>query len=132
MQKTQLQQKKSSVSAKRLLGVTAALLVFFLLLTSVIGLFEKRRVIKTRIHELSVEQDSLEQKKSSLSSVNNDLESPEGKEYALRTKYNLVKPGEGMVIVTDPSKDIEPVIDTRPRVLRWWDNILHGLGIRKD
>jgi len=131
MQKTQLHQH-TKIAPKRVLASVVALLVFFLLLTSVVGLVEKHQSIRRRIGELDREQGELQAKKTSLEAINSDLESPQGKEYALRTKYNLVRPGEGMIVVTNtvPLEMSEP--DTRPRVVRWWDSLLHGLGLRKE
>lgn len=133
MQKTQLNQNKhQKVSPKRVLGALVALVVFFLLLTSVIGLAEKHFAIKARIRELDAEQANLEAKKANLETMTNRLETPDGQEYVLREKYNLVRPGEQMIIVTKQDKVAGPEENQRPRVLRWWDSLLHGLGIKKD
>jgi hypothetical protein len=132
MAKMQFQEKQhTSLSSKRLIGAIVALIVFFLLLTSVISLAEKHFAIKGRIRELRAEEAALREKEATLSELNAYLQTPEGKEQALREKYNLVKPGEGLVIVTQ-NKAITAENDERGIVSKWWDSVLRGLGIRKE
>jgi cell division protein FtsB len=132
MEKTQLhnRQKKIHISPKRLLGALLSLIVFFILLTSVIGLAEKHFAMRSRIKELHAQERELKEKQKDLTQMNSELETLEGKEFALRTKYNVVKPGEEMIVVTQ-EKEIE-YKDTRPRMRRWWDSIIEGLGLKSD
>lgn len=131
MTKAQLPPKPRAVSPKRILATLVAVVVFFLLLTSVINLFEKYRALKKGRAELYKEQEALVHKKVQLKETNAYLETDEGKEQALRDKYNVVKPGEGMIIITTPALEApEPV--HRSRVGRWWDAIVGGLGFGKE
>ena len=108
-----------------MLAVVAA----FLLLTSVIGVSGKYFGIRSHIETLEKEQTALQRKQDHLKSLNEYLATPEGQEQALRDKYNVVKPGEGMIIVTVPTATPETVVPKKG-VSKWWDDILHGLGIR--
>ncbi len=130
MPKTQLSQRQNHTSPKRALGAIVALVVVFLLLTSVIGLAEKYHAIRGRVKDLKVEETTLAAKQEELRETNRYIESPEGRERELRAKYNVIKPGEGMVVITEPS---EPATDARPstRVGRWWESLMKGLGIQK-
>lgn len=133
MQKTQLQQKQvSKIAPKKLLGAFIALIAFFLLVTSVIGLAEKHRSITRRIDELHVEQKQLQEKKNTLVSMNETLDTLEGKEQLLRNKYNLVRPGEEIIIITQPQETEVTISDDRSRVQRWWSTLMRGLGLKKD
>jgi hypothetical protein len=130
MVKMQFQEKQhTALSTRRLIGAIVALIAFFLLLTSVISLAEKHFAIKSRIKELRTEEIALREKEEALVELNAYLETPEGKEQVLREKYNLVKPGEGMVIVTQ-NKTNAPESEKKGIVSKWWDAILRGLGIR--
>ena len=131
MTKAQLPSKSHPISPRRVLAVLVALLVFFLLLTSVINLFEKYRGLKAERAELYKEQAAIARKKDSLKTTNAYLETDEGREQALREKYNLVKPGEGIIVITTPPPE-KPVLEERSRVGRWWDAIVHGLGFGKE
>lgn len=127
MQKKQ-SNPSSSLSPKRILGAITALIVVFLLLVSVINVAQKYFSIKTHIKDLEAEKTDLEQKQISLKITNDYLDTPEGREQALRDKFNVVKPGEGMIIVTP--LDTQEVPPQKSKVLRWWDAVLRGVGIR--
>lgn len=131
MAKTQFTEKKQQLSPKRILGALLALVVVFILLTSVISVAGKYVGIKTHIKELTQEHATLAQKHETLSKTNAYLETPQGQEQALRDKYNVVKPGEGMIIVVPADVVVES--ENRPSaVSRWWKAIISGLGVGKD
>jgi cell division protein FtsB len=126
MAKTQFTHYRLIVSPKRILGVIIALVAAFLLLISVINVAQKYFTIRKHISELSLEQQTLMQKHKSLSKMNAFMTTLEGQEQMLRNKYNVVKPGEGVIIV-----DPQPVISPPPhsRSARWWNAVQAGLGI---
>lgn len=105
-----------------------ALVVAFLLLISVINVAQKYFSIKTHNKDLQNEKLDLERKQMALKSTNDYLDTPEGREQALRDKFNVVKPGEGIVIVTPV--EVSQVPAPKSKVLRWWDAVLRGLGVR--
>ncbi len=127
MQKKQTPSSQQ-LSAKRLLGALVALVVAFLLLISVINVAQKYFSIKTHNKDLQNEKLDLERKQMALKSTNDYLDTPEGREQALRDKFNVVKPGEGIVIVTPV--EVSQVPAPKSKVLRWWDAVLRGLGVR--
>lgn len=102
-----------------------------MLLASVVGLAEKYIAIRKRVRDLKEEQQRLVKKQETLVKTNAYIETTEGEERELREKYNVVKPGEGMIVITNPANI---GTDTGPttRVGRWWDALLRGLGIRDD
>ncbi|HEY0980155.1 MAG TPA: hypothetical protein VGE18_01975 [Candidatus Paceibacterota bacterium] len=123
---------KQKISYKRLLGALVALIAFFMLLTSVIGLAEKYFAIKGRTRELKTKQAKLEEKELALMEQNSYLETPDGQQQSLRAKFNVVKPGEEMIIITAPVVP-EPVpVKEQSRIGHWWEAILRGLGFKKD
>jgi cell division protein FtsB len=126
MAKKQFQHNNESISTKRIIGAALALVVFFLLLTSVVGLAQKYFAIKHRSRELVAEQATLAAKQNDLAATN----TPEGTEESLRERYNYLKPGEQMIIIT-PDNTLPPPPAPESTVAHWWDELLHGLGIRK-
>lgn len=122
--------RRTTVSPKAVLGTAAALLAVFLLLASVIGLAEKHIAIRKRINDLRTEQGALEKKEDHLTETNAYLATPEGAEQTLRAKFNVVRPGEEMIIITPHAEAAAPA-GPDSRIGRWWDTILKGLGIRK-
>ncbi len=129
MAKTQFTEKHHHVSPRRLLGLVVALIVLFLLLTSVINIMQKYFTTRRHIRELTEERQELQQKQKALAKTNAYLATPDGTEQALREKYNVVKPGEGIVLIVDAEATKTP--PETSRVTRWWHAILEGLGIRK-
>jgi cell division protein FtsB len=117
------------VSARAILLATVAIIIFALLLSSVINLFIKYRSIRAHIKELKTQQVQLQQKKESVTAMNSYISTPEGKEEIFRDKYRLVRPGEGMIVITNDTPEDQPV-ESRPGIVRFWDGILRGLGLR--
>jgi cell division protein FtsB len=128
-----MQRKQHTINNKKRFGsraILAALVgfsVFFLLLSSVIGLWEKYMAIRAHIKELKQQEVILKQKKDKVTDMNKYLETTEGKEEIFRDTYRLVKPGEGIVVIT--SDDKESVVSKKPAILRFWDTIMRGLGL---
>lgn len=131
MQKKQLHERQKKTSPKRVLAAAVALTVVFLLLASVISLAEKYIAIRKRLRDLKDEQAALVEKQETLRATNEYIETNEGRERELRAKYNVIKPGEGVVIITEPvpSKESE---ESQSRVGRWWESLLRGLGFKKE
>jgi hypothetical protein len=125
-----IRKQQNRTSPKRILATVVALTVAIILLASVIGLAEKYVTIRKRVHDLKIEEQRLAEKQGQLAKTNSYIETREGEERELREKYNVVKPGEGMIVITDPVD----VVDSGPtsRVGRWWDSLLKGLGLRKE
>jgi cell division protein FtsB len=123
--------QRSRTSPKRVLAAAVALGVAVMLLASVVGLAEKYITIRKRVRDLKEEQQRLVAKQEMLVKTNAYIETNEGEERELREKYNVVKPGEGMIVITNPAT---VGADTGPttRVGRWWDALLRGLGIRGE
>ena len=88
-----------------------------------------RDLVRTEDRELEAEQQTLQQKQTSLATMNEYLTTTEGTEQVLRNKYNVVKPGEGIVVVVDPAATIPVTQPSGP--VRWWRAILSGLGFHK-
>ncbi len=131
MAKTQFTKTKQHLSPKRLLAALVALVAVFLLLTSVVSVAQKYFATRRHIKELEQEKLALEEKQQSLKEMNDYLATSAGTEQVLRQKYNVVKPGEGIIVVADTDTTV-PQVEHRSTVRRWWDAILSGLGVKKD
>jgi len=131
MAKTQFT-SNNRISYKTLLGTGVALVAFFVLLTSVIGLAEKYFAIKGRTKELKKQQVTLIEKEQALMEQNAYLETPDGQAQVLRSKFNVVQPGEEMIIIMTPPEPVVPPEKEQSRIGHWWDAIVHGLGFKKE
>jgi len=112
------------ISPKQLLGAVLALVLFFLLLSSVIGLAKKYFAVRTRNQELVGETKTLQQNEAELTATNAYLSSPQGEEASLREQYNYVKPGEGMIVIS-PAPSDAPAPVPQSIFSRWWNEIFH-------
>lgn len=120
---------KRSLSARAILVAIIALGLFLLMLSSVVNLFIKYRAMRAHIRELKEEQVHLQEKKVSLTTTNEFIGTPSGKEEIFRDKYRLVKPGEGIIVIIQEPERLR-VEERKPALRRFWDSLLAGLGLR--
>lgn len=127
MPQTQLSSSRRTISPRRILALGIALVVLAILLSSVVELYRKHRAIRAHISELAKDKAMLEGKYQAAVALNERIETQEGKEYILRDKYRMVKPGEGLIVVTNDDAVSEEEV-RKPAFRRFWDSILRGLG----
>lgn len=130
MAQTQFHSHSRFISPRRILGLVIALGVLAILVSSVSNLYKKHRVIRAHINELKKDQEVLAQKYQTVSDLNQRIETTEGKEYILRDKYRMIRPGEGLIVVAD--EPTTTVVEKKPIFRRFWDSILRGIGVKKD
>jgi cell division protein FtsB len=132
MQKKQFTESRQyGVPPKRILGTAISLVIFFLLTASVVRLAGKYFDLRTRNKELNDSHAELVQKEATLSTTNAYLATSEGTEQSLRERYNYIKPGEEMIVLTPDNTAVsEP--EEKTGLAHWWDQLLKGIGFRKD
>lgn len=123
-------ENRRPVSARMILVALVALLLFALLLSSVLGLMSKYNAMRKHIRDLKVEQSNLKEKQEKIHAMNQYISTPEGEEEILRNKYRLVKPGEGIIVITNPEVVATPEDQKYSSITRFWQSILRGLGVR--
>ena len=127
MQKTQLIKKNKNVSPRRILSAVIALLVLFILFTSVIALSRKYFDIRKRVEHLKEQEIAMKERYNDLKQTNEYIQTSEGQERELRSKYNIVKPGEEMIVVSAP----DPAVEEKSGSFgRWWEGLLRGLNLK--
>jgi hypothetical protein len=121
-----------AVSGRRIIFFLISGIIFFILLSSVINLGHKYIAIRGKLSELKKEQLDIERKQLALDEQNQFLSTKEGQERLLREKYNLVKPGEGVIVVTEPQSGDMNDKDRRSIIGNIWHSILRALGFEKQ
>lgn len=101
--------KKHKGSSKKIilsrLGLTLlSILVGFLLFQSISLFVKKVRVFK-KVETLRTEKEALLKRKEHIAHKNELLESEFGKEALLRERFNISKPGEEVIIITEPKDE---------------------------
>ncbi len=88
--------------------LTVFIIIVVLLSINAISLFVKRERVWKKVNQLEKEQAILLDRKEHIVSKNNNLEHGIGKEAILREKFNVVKNGEKIIILTEPKVDPLP------------------------
>ena len=88
------------------------LMVFFIVLIlfaySMVGLIKKENETSKKKALILDEIKNLNQRKDELTKNINDLQTDQGKEQTIRDKYQVVKPGEKMVVIVDEDSTKQP------------------------
>ena len=129
IQKQENYKSKNTHNTKSILLGFVAFFVFFLLLSSVFSLSKKYFAIRANIKELRDQELRLKEKKVSVTNANDFLETTEGKEQIFRNTYRLVKPGEGIVVITKEESKTQST-RKKPNIEIFWDSILRGLRLK--
>ena len=94
------------------------LLVAFWLATSIWGLFAKAHVAVSEAQEAAWQYQALEERREVLEANLAALNTPRGKDAAIRTSFGVARPGEEVIVVVPPL----PATTTEP--LSWWEQVL--------
>lgn len=84
------------------LGLTLLTILVVFLLYQAISLFVKKITVFKKVEILKTEKESLEKRKEHIAHKNELLDSQFGKEALLRERFNISKPGEELIIITEP------------------------------
>jgi hypothetical protein len=108
MKEFQQKKKRQKVTRSKWL-LLALIIISLLLLSSSFRLHQrKERVLKFQ-KESQMELSEILEKKERIAKEMGALDSTRGREYLIRTKYNVKTPGEEVIIVTDADRKEEGV-----------------------
>lgn len=110
------------ISIQSFIKTIVLLGLFFILCGSVFSLTKKYIALRSNIKNQKEQEQKLLDKKTKLQSKTALLATPLGTEIALRDKYRILKPNEGMVIITAPI-EAQPEA-SKSRIVRFWDMIV--------
>ncbi len=104
--------------AQRGLLIGVLLLISFWLATSIWGLFEKAHIAVSQASEAKWQYNELEKRKATLVANLAALDTPRGKETAIRSSFGVARPGEEVIVV------VPPVVATATPEQSWWQKLL--------
>ncbi len=118
-------QEKNTVK-RRLYSKTTIVILFFLFLLTARGLFfvyQKERITRVEVARVQKQKDDLQKRYEIIKENGERLKTEEGIEAEIRTKFDVVKEGEEVIVVVD--KDT-PIIqeDKRGTIKKIWDSMI--------
>lgn len=104
------------------------LLIFLVLLSySVFSLYKKRNEALTKARAAQTELSRAKAKQEQIDSSLDKLSTPEGIEDAIRDKFQVVKDGEELIVVTDPEQN--KISEEENEKQTFWDKIKEFFGL---
>jgi|CXWL01.1.fsa_nt_gi cell division protein FtsB len=103
-------------------AIVGGLSVFSIwLLFSIVGIIRKEEVARHKVGDTRQELAVLKEREATLQKNIQELETPRGKEAALRQTHGVARPGEEVIVVV-PSKDVPPPPEptTFKKFLNWF------------
>jgi cell division protein FtsB len=121
----EFQEKNETKKKMRSVPMLALLLIIVVLVAKgAIGVYAKEKDSRTEMNRVLQQKKDLEARLDTMNQHNEQLKTEAGVETEIRNKFDVVKQGEGVIVIVD--KDI-PVIeeDNRGIVKKFWDSVVH-------
>ncbi len=117
-------QEKQKIQ-KRIYSKTSALILLilvFFIAKGVFGIYIKERDSRQELALLEKKKAELSDRLAKVSLNNDRLKTEEGIESEIRSKFDVVKEGEGVIVVVDEKLPV-PEEDTRGFMKKFWDSV---------
>ncbi len=118
-------QEKHVVKRRLYSKTTVCILLIVLLLVAkgVYGVYAKETESRLEVERVKKEQDMLQSRYENIERGSEELKGQEGVEAEIRGKFDVVKPGEGVIVVVD--KNPTAIEQNKQGVLkRFWDSVM--------
>lgn len=112
-----IKNKKTSkrIYLSRFVLIVMTIIVLFLLFNS-FSLLYKKTIVWKKVNELRLEKNKIEERKNKMDKEINDIENGVGIEKIMREKFNAVKNGEEVIILTP---ELNPPLPPPPPKTFW-------------
>lgn len=112
---------------KRIYSKTTLLLLLLLCILvtrGAYGVYLKEKSSRQEMHRILEQKVELEQRLHAIEGHNEHLQTAAGIETEIRHKFDVVKDGEGVIVIVDKEM---PIIeeDKRGIVRKFWDSVVH-------
>lgn len=105
-----MQKKQPYSTVKTTLFLLLGIIVLFVTASSFISMIVKYSASRRELSQKKEEFELLQNKKQEAIELYNSLETQEGRELYIREKYRVVKPGEELIILSDPTEETGDVL----------------------
>ena len=110
---------------RRIYSKTSLFILFcFLILTArgVLNVYAKERESRNDLNRVQVQQRQLATRAASVRESNDRLKTPEGIETEIRSKFDVAKDGEGVIVIVD-KEVVVPEPEEKGMIQRFWDSV---------
>ena len=103
------------------------LLILVLLVRGVFSVYAKERESQGEIDRILTQKSELEKRHSNIAEQSDALKSEAGVESEIRNKFDVIKQGEGVIVIVDKQM---PIIeeDNRGVLKKFWDSVKGVFG----
>ncbi|MBU3668396.1 MAG: hypothetical protein FGM57_00335 [Candidatus Taylorbacteria bacterium] len=119
-------QEKNTVKKRMYSKSTLFILLFLLVIVSrgAYGVYIKEKDSRAEMERILKQKEELQKRLSNIENHNEMLRTPAGVEHEIRHKFDVVKDGEGVVVIVD--KEI-PIIeeDKRGVIKKFFDSVVN-------
>lgn len=116
-EKNKFRQRRRS---RMILAVLVILCIF--VIRGTIHAFTKERNSKIEMERVLAEKDRLQKRFDSIQEQTDVLKKDVGIENEIRTKFDVVKPGEGVIVIVDKELPIPPE-EKKSILKKFWDSV---------
>lgn len=113
---------RSKISLKPALGLFMAFFVIGMLGNAAWGAYNGFREARVRALAAEAELRDLEKRHEALRNDINRIETVEGLEAELRTRFNVAHPGEQVIIIVDKPEGADTSGARESKEARWWEH----------
>jgi len=101
------------------LTIVPLVVIVFLLGTSVWSVYTKERETRIKRDRQTAELEALEVRASALKTEIDRLGTERGREEEIRSKFEVAREGESVIVIVDPQKEVETEAEDVPREGFW-------------
>ena len=103
-------------------SIVVVLIIVVLISRGVLSVYAKERSSRMELELLEKKKAELDSRLASVSANNSRLRTEEGIESEIRSKFDVVKADEGVIVVGDEKLPV-PVEDKRGFMKKFWDSV---------
>lgn len=125
MREFQERQQMQRKIRRRIYSKTTLFILLFLIILigrGVIGVYAKERESKADLHRVEVQRNQLAARAANVQESGERLKTPEGLEAEIRSKFDVAKEGEGVIVIVDKTIHV-PEPEEKGMVEKFWDSV---------
>lgn len=112
-------------------SIVIVLIILFFVAKGVLGLYQKEKASRLEVERLTNLKSEIEDRLKTVSKHNDQLATTQGLEAEIRNKFDVVKEGEGVIVIVD--KELPPPPEEKKSFLKkFWGGVKGVFGGKGD